>query len=116
MDFLTLISAFGVGSVTTAIIQSVLHSRSTSGRRLYEERKSAYVGLAEAWLKQEQDGITEQNSLEVGHWVFRCETVCPDSMLPLLDAWVTTVPGSDERQGATKKLKSAMRDDLTKFK
>jgi hypothetical protein len=82
---------------------------------MYDERKEAYIGLVEAWMKQEQEGTSEANSLTVGHWLLRCQFVAPEEMLPALLEWERTEPGSTSRMEATKNLKEAMRRDLSNF-
>jgi len=113
---MALLTAFGVGSIVTVLVQYVLANRSSAKRRTYDERKEAYIGLAEAWVKQEQEGVSGQNMLDVGHWVLRCQFVAPPEMLPLLKKWAASEPGSLERIEATDQLKAAMRNDLSNFR
>ena len=116
VDFVALLTAFGVGSAVTAGIQYFLATRSAAMRRSYDERKEAYIGLVEAWVNQEQEGNSSKNSLDVGHWHLRCQFVAPKGMLPILEKWAAAKPGSAARIEATDQLKSAMRNDLSGFR
>jgi hypothetical protein len=116
MEIVALLTAFGFGSVITACIQYFLTTRSAAKRRTYDERKEAYIGLAEAWRQQEQDGISSKNKLEVGHWLLRCELVAPPQMLPILKDWTDAEIGSSGKMKATDQLKAAMRRDLSNFR
>lgn len=116
LDFIAILTAFGVGSAVTALIQYILTSRAGANRRAYEERKEAYLGLAEAWVRQEQEGPNSKNSLDVGHWLLRCQFVAPPKMLLVLDKWAGSKPGTSERIEATKQLQVEMRNDLINFR
>jgi hypothetical protein len=101
--------------MVTALIQYFLSTRSAAKRRTHDERKEAYIGLAEAWVRQEQDGVSDKNMLDVGHWLLRCQFVAPPEMLPLLANWAASQPDSTSRAAATDHLKTAMRNDLSDF-
>lgn len=116
MDILALLTAFGIGSAVTAFTQYILTSRASARRRTYDERKEAYIGLAEAWVRQDKEGVSKGNMLDVGHWLLRCQLVAPNSMLPLLQGWASAEPGSAERITLTDQVKSAMRKDLSAFR
>ena len=116
MDFIAILTGFGVGSAITALIQNLLTVRTSARRRAYDERKEAYLGLTESWVRQEQEGTTSSNQLEVGHWHLRCQFVAPDGMISLLGKWAETEPGCMERIAVTKQLKTAMRNDLSNFR
>jgi hypothetical protein len=116
LDFLAILTAFGVGSAVTALIQYVLTSRAATKRRTYDERKEAYLGLVESWVKQQQTGVSSDNELDVGHWLLRCQFVAPAKMMPLLQKWADTAPGTTERIQVTDHLKAEMRNDLSNFR
>ena len=80
-EFLPYITAFGIGSLVSALIQFWLTTRLNNRRKVYEERKEAYVGLAEAWKRQDQEGINSENPFDVGHWVLRTEFVASNNCL-----------------------------------
>jgi hypothetical protein len=54
-----LLTAFGLGSTVTALVQSYLHIRTTLEQRNFEERKMAYIGLLEAYHKAAVEGTDE---------------------------------------------------------
>ena len=112
MDFIPLISAFGVGAIVSAVIQSILTSRLQGKRDAYSERKEAYIGLWEAIAKQEINSFPKGSDYEVGHWVLRCELVASKDVFNKLEQWCDEEPGSESRKIATKALKAAMRNDL----
>ena len=112
MDFVSLLSAFGVGAIVSAVIQNFLTTRSQNKRNAFSERKEAYIGLWEAFQRQDIARHTKESEFDVGHWFLRCELVASEKVLENLRDWTTTTPGSDERIAATKLLKAAMRDDL----
>ena len=51
-QILSLITAFGLGSIVTALIQSWLAQRAMKGERSFREKQAAYVGLLEAYHAQ----------------------------------------------------------------
>jgi hypothetical protein len=109
---LSYLTVFGAGSLLTALVQILLNTRAKNRQRQYDERKEAYVGLLEAWVRQEDDGYSDASMRDVGHWVLRSELVASTAVFELLKKWQDTKPGSDERIETTKRLKLAMRDDL----
>jgi len=112
MDWVSYLTVFGAGSLLTALVQIILNNRATSKRRQYDERKEAYIGLLEAWVRQENEGFTDASLFDVGHWVLRSELVASAPVFALLKIWKDAEPGSAERIDATDRLKLAMRDDL----
>ena len=112
MEFLSIITAFGLGSILTSFVQWFVANRSTIKQRKYDERKEAYVGLLESWVRQEKENFSGTSELDVGHWLLRSQLVASENVYSLLESWGDTVPGADDRVEITKKLKSAMRDDL----
>ena len=112
MDWVSYLTVFGAGSLITALVQFILNNRATSQRRQYDERKEAYIGLLEAWVRQEDERFSDASCRDVGHWVLRSELVASAPVFALLKKWKDTEPGSAERIDVTDRLKSAMRDDL----
>ncbi len=112
MDIIAYLTVFGAGSQLTALIQIYLNNRSKSRQRQYNERKEAYIGLLESWVRQENDGFTEASHRDVGHWLLRAQLVASTEVFDLLQKWKDSKPGSDPRMGITDSLKLAMRDDL----
>jgi hypothetical protein len=115
LDFLALLTAFGVGSIVTAIIQFWLSARATEKQRMYDERKEAYVGLLHSWKEYESKEPSDEGAFEIGHWLLRAQLVAPKPTLLHLNRWEETPVGSQERIEATRALKSAMRKDLCSF-
>ena len=97
MDWIAAVGAFGLGSVATTFIQGFLSIKSDQRNRNFQERKEAYVGLLESWVRQENDGFTLATELDVGHWLLRSKLVCSNSVLELLETWEDSKPGSKER-------------------
>ncbi|MCQ0092929.1 hypothetical protein [Roseovarius sp. M141] len=112
MEPASLIAAFGIGSLLTVLVQRFLETRSLSRQRQYDERKEAYVGLLESWVRGEDANFTDASARDTGHWLLRAQLVASPKVHDMLSEWGETKPGSDERISATKKLKSAMREDL----
>jgi hypothetical protein len=114
-QWLALLSAFGVGSLVTAVAQWFFNGRLAKQERRYAERKEAYVGLFESLRNQEQLSFADGTDLDVGHWVLRAHFVASPSVEAALNEWENTDPGSPKRIEATKALKAKMREDLTAF-
>lgn len=100
MDWISYLTVFGVGSLLTALVQILLNNRTASRQRIYDERKEAYVGLLEAWVRQETGVVTEATMKDVGHWVLRSQLVASQPVFDLLkNGWklsraVQSVPKS----------------------
>lgn len=112
MEPASLIAAFGIGSLLTVVVQRFLEARTLSRQRQYDERKEAYIGLLESWVRGEDAGLTEATARDTGHWLLRAQLVASPKVHDLLLEWGDTIPASDERAVATKNLKCAMREDL----
>jgi len=105
MDVVQLFAAFGMGSLITAVVQWYISTRFAAKKRQYDERKEAYVGLLESWVRQEDDGFTKASERDVGHWHLRAQLVASEHVYALLRAWMDTEIGSSERIETTQKLK-----------
>ena len=112
MDWQSLLGFVGIGSLLTVLVQAWISSRAVKKERQRLERKEAYIGLLEAWVRQENLGFSGETLRDVGHWVLRVELVASDSVLKALRNWVSSTPGSSDRSAATDALKNAMREDL----
>lgn len=108
------ISAVGLGSVLSTIVQHCLSRKSSSKEKLYNERKEAYVGLLDAWRNQDVVGNTPETSSDVGYWSLRVSLVASNEVNSMLVGWNETEPGSAKRIEITSRLKNAMRNDLVK--
>lgn len=111
-DWLPLLAAFGLGSVTTAVVQWFLALHLAIRERQYQERKEAYIGLFGAWADQTNDGFSPRSSLAVGHWVDRAKLVASPEVFTELQEWDNSEPGSPERLAVMAALRKSMRDDL----
>jgi|LGVF01.2.fsa_nt_gb hypothetical protein len=111
MDWLALLTAFGLGSIVSALIQVLLTQRGQKESRDFEERKAAYIGFWESLMRQDLN-YNEASLFDVGHWIVRCELVAPKSVREKLRHWSELGPRSSERPAATKALKHSMREDL----
>lgn len=112
MEIISTVSAIGLGSILAIIVQYLFSNYSAIRYRKYEERKEAYVGLLEAWVRQENTDFTQASEKDVGLWVERVLLVASDKVHALLSGWLEVEPGSKERIDVTKQLKAAMRGDL----
>lgn len=111
MDILPLLTAFGLGSIVTAVVQSWLSQRSNRDDRRFREKQAAYVGLLEAYHRAAVEGTDEAGKL-FAYWQMRCELVAPK---PVRDAIWRIVETNDDRVGREKAhddMKTAMRADL----
>ncbi len=114
-SWLPLLTAFGMGSLVSTLVQWFINSRTASRQRQYDERKEAYVGLLEAWVAQEKSDFASHSDLDVGHLALRAQLVASNEVNDLLIRWMETEPGSPVRIDATKQLKHAMRRDLRSY-
>ena len=111
MEWVPLITAFGIGSIVSTVVQTVLAQRGQKKQRSFDERKAAYIGFWEAIRRQDRK-FDEGSKIDLGHWIVRCELVAPASVRQALEKWNELEPGSVDRPDATEKLKHSMRVDL----
>jgi hypothetical protein len=109
---ITLLGAAGFGSLLTVLVRYWTTRRASYSDRLFSERKEAYLGLLESWVRQENEDFSEPSFRDVGHWHLRCELVASSEVFACLDEWKSSIPGSKARRDATDALKAAMRKDL----
>jgi hypothetical protein len=62
-QFIPLLTAFGLGSIATAFIQSWLARRSLDNERAFREKQAAYIGLLEAYHRAAVEGSDEASKL-----------------------------------------------------
>lgn len=106
-----LLTAFGLGSIVTALVQAWLARRSQEDERSFREKQAAYVGLLEAYHRAAVER-TDEAAKAFAYWQMRCELVAPE---PVLDAIRRIVETNDDRTGrdiAHTDLKKSMRADL----
>ena len=111
MEIIPLITAFGLGSIFTTIIQTWLSKQSKIETRNYEERKAAYVGLLEAYHRAAVEG-TDEASKEFALWQMRCELVAPKPVRAAIEEIVSTNNDMKARYKAHEELKNQLRLDL----
>ena len=116
MDFVQFLSAFGLGAVATAIIQSWLSNRSYIRQRAFAEKKESYIGFLDA-LHQSEIEQTKIAALNVGHWQNRIELVGSRDVIAACHRIRETNPTPDgahpDRPAALQRLKDKMRADLS---
>ncbi|MGC8202341.1 hypothetical protein ACP2AV_06520 [Aliiroseovarius sp. PTFE2010] len=85
MNWLSFLTAFGMGSVVTALVQAWLAQRSQKDERSFREKQEAYIGLLVAYRRAAVVGTDEAAKVEAtneaaknfAYWQFRCELVAP---------------------------------------
>ena len=111
MQLVPLLTAFGLGSIASALIQAWLSQRSKVDERAFREKQAAYVGLLEAYHRAAVEG-TDEAAKHFAYWQMRCELVATEAVR---DAIRRIVETNDDRLGRAKAdtdLKIAMRADL----
>ncbi len=111
MEFVSLLSAFGVGAVVSTITQSVLSNRTVKRSRSFNERKEAYFGLFEA-ISSLQSGSSSAAKVNFDMWVFRCNIVAPKTVRDAINALYGTDIDNNARIEAIEQLKLQIRADL----
>ena len=111
MDVLPLLTAFGLGSIATALVQSWLSQRSKRDDRSFREKQAAYVGLLEAYHRAAVEG-TEEAGKHFAYWQMRCELVAPATVRDSIRRIVQTNDDRAGRERADRDMREAMRADL----
>jgi hypothetical protein len=111
MDWLALLTAFGVGSIVSVGVQSWLDSRKETRRQRFSERREAYIGLLEAYHRVARENSPESR-LNFGYWELRCRLVASESVSKTIEDFATTFPGGGDRKVAEETLLLVMRRDL----
>lgn len=110
-QLIPLLTAFGLGSVMTALIQNLLALRSQRLERSFKERQAAYIGLLEAYHQAAVTGSPEA-AKNFAYWQIRCDIVAPHSVRTAIEHIVKTNDDPVGRSHAHSELKTAMRADL----
>jgi hypothetical protein len=113
IEIIPLLTAFGLGSIVTAFVQSWLARKSKVDDRRFTEKQAAYIGLLEAYHRAAVEGTNETAKL-FAYWQMRCELVASQSVR---DALIQLIATNDDRQGEGRRqadldMKAAMRKDL----
>ena len=111
MNLLSLLTAFGLGSVVTALIQSWLTQRSKQDERRFREKQAAYIGLLEAYHRAAVEG-TNEAAKNFALWQMRCELVAPEAVRRAIHRLIETNECREDREKAHDELKAALRADL----
>ncbi len=111
IGIIELLTAFGLGSIVTAMIQSWLGNRVEKRNRSFGERKAAYVGLLEAYHRAAVEG-TDEAAKEFAYWQMRCDLVAPKEVRHAIQQVIDTNDNKPMRQKAHTALKTALRNDL----
>ncbi|MEW6255333.1 MAG: hypothetical protein AB1592_05195 [Pseudomonadota bacterium] len=106
-----LLTAFGLGSIVTAMVQAWLSRRTQQDERRFREKQAAYIGLLEAYHRAAVEG-TDEAAKAFGYWQMRCELVAPASVRDAISRIVDTNDDRILRSAAHNDLKMAMREDL----
>ncbi len=110
-EFISLLTAFGLGSIVTALIQSWLSQRAAIADRKFAEKQSAYIGLLEAYYRAAVEG-TDEAGKAFAYWQMRCELVGSAKVRDAISRIVETNEDRKGRHEADLDLKLAMRQDL----
>jgi hypothetical protein len=117
MDYNTLlgiIGGLGIGTLLNSVISNLMTKKAKQNERLYEEKKSAYLGLLTAFHKAAVKPSTEA-SKEYALWQTHCSLFGSDKVACYAQKIVDTNDGPrSERDKAFKGLIDAMRADLAK--
>lgn len=111
MNMVSLLTAFGIGSVITALVQSWLSRRYQTDERRFREKQQAYVGLLEAYHRAAVE-MSDKAAKEFAYWQMRCSLVAPLSVRAAIQRVIDT---NDDKQGralAHQKMEEEMRRDL----
>ncbi|MFA5988427.1 MAG: hypothetical protein WC803_02330 [Sphingomonas sp.] len=110
-QFVSLTTAFGLGSIVTALIQSWLSRRTIKDERSFKEKQAAYVGLLEAYHRAAVEG-TDEAAKHFAYWQMRCELVGSSYVRDAIRRIVETNKDPAGRKKADEDMKAAMRADL----
>ena len=110
-DIVPLLTAFGLGSIVTALIQSILARRAARDERSFREKQAAYVGLLEAYHRAAAEGTDETSKL-FAYWQMRCDLVGSTDVRDTIRRIVETNDDRAGREKADMDMKAAMRADL----
>lgn len=110
-ELVPLITAFGLGSIVTALIQSWLSQRATRNQRGFAEKQAAYIGLLEAYHQAAVEN-SDAAAKNFAYWQMRCELVGSTQVRDAIRRIVETNDDRSGRQVADHDMKAAMRADL----
>lgn len=108
---ISLLTAFGLGSIVATLVQSWLARKSMRDERSFREKQAAYIGLLEAYHRAAVEGTDEASKL-FAYWQMRCELVGSVAVRDAVRRIVETNNDRAGREEADRDMKSAMRADL----
>ena len=111
MEFISLITAFGLGSIVTALVQAWLSNRASDSERSFKEKQTAFIGLLEAYHRAAVHG-SDENSKLFAYWQMRCELVASSSVRDAIERIASTNEDPIGRLKADQDMRQAMRRDL----
>lgn len=117
MDYNTLlgvIGGLGIGTLVNSIASNIMAKKAKRNERLYEEKRTAYLGLLSAFHKAAVSP-SDEASKEYALWQTQCTLFGSDKVAYYAQMIVDTndSPGA-ERSKAFEGLLSAMKADLIK--
>ncbi len=113
MEFiLPLIAGLGIGSLLTSIANHFMMRRASVNDRLYQEKRTAYLGLLDA-LHNAAVQPSDENSKAYALWQTRCALFGSTEVMAAAQEMVDTNDAQMEKRNvAFHKLLRAMRVDL----
>jgi hypothetical protein len=111
LNILSLLTAFGLGSIVTALVQAWLSNRSKRDERSFREKQAAYIGLLEAYHRAAVEG-TDEAAKNFAYWQMRCELVASEAVRKAIERIIDTNDDKVGRSQAHEALKIALRTDL----
>jgi hypothetical protein len=111
IQIIPLLTAFGLGSIMSILIQSWLAQRSKLDERAFHEKQAAYIGLIEAYHRAAVEG-SDEAAKAFAYWQMRCELVASVAVRDAISRVVETNDDRPARFQADYDMKTAMRADL----
>ena len=110
-EFVSLLTAAGLGSIATLLVQFYLSNRKDFLKRVIAERREAFIGLLSA-LHRAGVEKTDSAAKEFAYWQMRCELVASKDVIEAIQDIINTNENRELRLIALEKLKDSMRKDL----
>ena len=108
---LGLIGGLGIGTLLTSIATHFMTRRAAANDRLYQEKRTAYLGLLDA-LHSAAAHPSDENSKVYALWQTRCALFGTTEVMSAAQEIVDTNDAPERRNVAFHKLLRAMRTDL----
>jgi hypothetical protein len=110
--FLAIFGALGIGAFLSSITTQFMARRASDRNRLYEEKRTAYLGLLDA-LHNAAVHPSDESSKAYALWQTRCSLFGSPAVTRAAQEMVDTNDAPPERRNEVfQKLLRAMRDDL----